>query len=43
MLAVGLMQGGAAFWGWYVTGQSWRLCVMNLLVGAANVILAGAK
>lgn len=43
MVAVGLMQEGAAFYGCFVAGQSWRLNVMNVLVGAANMVLAGAR
>lgn len=41
MVAVGVMQACAGIYG-LATG-SWRIGTMNLLVAAANVVLAGAK
>lgn len=40
MVAVGIMQGGAGFYGFYI-GQNWRVNTMNILVATANVLLAG--
>jgi hypothetical protein len=42
MVVVGALQFSAAGYGWY-TGQSWRVNSMNILVGLANIILAGQK
>jgi hypothetical protein len=40
MVAVGLLQGGAGLYGFYLGTP--RIAIMNLLVGAANIVLAGA-
>ena len=42
MVLVGAIQFFAAGLGTY-QGQSWRINVMNVLVGAANIVLAGQK
>jgi hypothetical protein len=42
MVVVGSLQVVGAVNGVRI-GQGWRICVMNVLVGAANIVLAGVK
>lgn len=42
MVVVGSLQIGASVQGW-MQSQSWRINVMNVLVGLANIVLAGQR
>ncbi len=41
MVAVGVLQWGAGLYGFY--SGPWRIAVVNLCVGSANIVLAGQQ